>query len=738
MLKKILAAFAFCLLVHPAYAQLSLNPDQEKKVKATLIAENDGVKAGDIFWVAMRQEITPGWHTYWKNPGDTGLATSISWDLPQGFTAGELQFPTPHRQPTGELVNFGYTDSVMLLSQITAPGDLKTGETLHIKAKGSWLVCADICIPETEEFDLALKVANKPVTGPWASAFIAARAKLPMTNSSRQAARVTAEEIEITLDPLPLNADELPEEALFFPDDGLLIQHNAVQKLALNGRALTLTIPRNKSRTTPVTEVSGDLMLRNAMGEKSFRFTAKVEIPPVLAPAQTTVIPPVSQKLDDHTPEWHQRMQDGLKKKSEYPPQTKDGFFSAIFAAFLGGILLNLMPCVFPVLSLKALGLVKKAHDEKRRAVIMGGVAYLAGVLATFTLLGAVLITLKNAGAQIGWGVQLQSPAFVAAIALVLFAIAYSLSGAVTFGTRLMGVGNALTQKSSLAGSFFTGALAVVVATPCTAPFMGGAIFYALTQRPGVTLAVLWVLGFGLALPYLLLTIFPEILLKYLPRPGVWMEHFKEFLAFPMLAAAIWLTWVLAQQSGATGVLYVLLSMLSLGFGAWLWGTTQNRPVSWWQYSKIILALVAMVAAVALVIAQPKNVPQQNTSVETGAVFEAYTPEKLAQYRAEKRPVFVNMTAAWCITCLANEKAALETRGVETFFHDNKIAFLKGDWTNYDDRITSYLKEFGRSGVPIYVFYPADQSNKPVILPQILTPDVVINAIKPLIGETNE
>lgn len=700
--------FAFLAIAGSAHAQLSLgNKEEPPKVKAQLIAENDGIAPGKPFWVAVRQEITPHWHTYWKNPGDTGLASEVKWELPQGFSAGELVFPTPARHKMSGMVNFGYEESVMLLTEITPPSDAKIGDTIHLKAKASWLVCNEVCIPEKSELTLDLPVMEKPVGGPWASAFKAVRETLPRDHSSVQTVAVVGDTLEITLNPLPLAADEMPEEAFFFPHDGLLIQHNQDQKMELNGRQIKLVIPRNVARTDAIEKVTGDVWLRTMTGAKSYKFDAAIQKKTEAAPVAAATAPTETQ--------------------------SGGSLLLAMLSALLGGVLLNLMPCVFPVLSLKALGLVQKSHEKKHGKIIAGGMAYLAGVLATFTLLGVVLITLKSAGSHIGWGVQLQSPVFVAALALLLFFIGYTLTGAVNLGTSLMGVGHSLTQKSSIAGSFFTGALAVVVATPCTAPFMGGAIFFALTQSWMVTLLVLWALGLGLALPYVLLTLFPQVLLKYLPKPGVWMEHFKQFLAFPMLGAAIWLVWVLGQQTGATGVLYALNSMLMLAFAFWLWGTTQNRPNSAWQYTKIILALVTLMASLWFVLMQPKAAviaPAQEA--KEGAYYESYTPEKLQAARAAGKPVFVNMTAAWCITCLANEKAALDIETTKKFFKDNGILFLKGDWTNYDDSITQYLKSFGRSGVPIYVFYPADQTKAPVVLPQLLTPGIVINAISPL------
>jgi thiol:disulfide interchange protein/DsbC/DsbD-like thiol-disulfide interchange protein len=713
MLRRLVIAVAFFFSLNPASAQLSLDPDAGPKVKAQVIAENDGIAPGKAFWVALRQEITPGWHTYWSNPGDTGLATQIDWQLPQGFDVSELKFPTPHRQPTGELMNFGYENEVLVLAEITPPAMLSVDSDVEIKGKASWLVCQEVCIPESASFLLTLPVTPEPAPGPWASAFTATRAKLPKANPSMQNAVVNDETIILTIDPLPLGADEIPDEAYFFPHDALLIKHSAPQKLDLAGRKAMLTLSREKSRQEPITHITGDIWFRSAMGETSYEFKADIAPPPAPAPVVAPTASPVVQPA--------------------LPTQSGDemvGLLSAIVFAFLGGLILNLMPCVFPILSLKALGLVHKAHTEDRDHIVMGGLVYTLGVMASFAVLGIALVTLKAAGHNIGWGAQLQSPKFVAAMALLLFFIGYWLSGAITLGSSWMGIGNTLANKKGHLGSFFTGMLAVIVATPCTAPFMGGAVFYALTQHWSVTLAVMFAMGLGLAFPYLLLTLVPGAL-RFMPRPGIWMEHFKQFLAFPMFAAALWLTWVVAQQTGPNGVLFVMTAMLSLAFGFWLWGTTQNRPATLWQYFKKLLAVIAIVLTL-LALVQFRNAPMVAPGAPAEqAAYEPYSKERLSALRSEGRPVFVNMTAAWCITCLANEKAALSTDAVRGFFQEHDVTYLKGDWTNYDDAITEYLKGFGRSGVPIYVFYPADQSQAPVVLPQLLTPDTVLSHLQP-------
>lgn len=702
--------FAFLLILMPFFAAAQELPEGPL-VTVQLIAEKDAITPGAPFTVALRQEITPGWHTYWSNPGDTGLATTVTWQLPEGFTASDLQFPTPHRQPTGGLVNYGYENSVMIFTTITPPANVTVGQEVTLQGKASWLVCKESCIPESASFLLTLPVKEQANPSAWDSAFTAARAQLPKTHTSTQNLVQQGDMLVVTLDPLPLAADQMPEEAYFFPHESQLIEHNAEQKLTLDGRKLTLTIPCDKTRTKPIDKVTGDVWLRTMTGEQSFVFDTTLQTTPPPVAAQITA-PSTTEPL-----------------KGEAESMS---LLTALISAFFGGILLNLMPCVFPVLSLKALGLVKKAHHERRHQVIIGGIAYTCGVLASFALLATTLIALKATGQHIGWGIQLQSPVFVAAMAVLLFTIGYMLSGAVTLGAGLIGIGSAWANKHGLAGSFFTGALAVIVATPCTAPFMGGAIFYGLTQSPVITFLVLSALGLGLALPYLLLTLFPRAL-KFLPRPGIWMEHFKQFLAFPMLAASIWMIWVLAQQTGANGVGLALCSILSLAFGFWLFNTTHHRPKSGWQTFKKLLSLLMIVLAVCFIIQQPR--PRDNLSVMSNdRNYEPWSAEKLAELRAAGKPVFVNMTAAWCISCLANDKATLSTSTIRNFFTQNKITYLKGDWTNYDDAITQYLKEFGRSGVPIYVFYPADRTKPAIVLPQVLTSSIVIDTITPALG----
>jgi thiol:disulfide interchange protein DsbD len=407
------------------------------------------------------------------------------------------------------------------------------------------------------------------------------------------------------------------------------------------------------------------------------------------------------------------------------------GLIAAILLALAGGIILNLMPCVFPVLSIKALALIRHGVHADRNTR-MQGLAYTAGIILSFLVLAALLLALRAGGAQIGWGFQFQTPGFVLAVAWLMFAIGLSLSGVFTLGNSVAGLGEALTEKPGYRGSFFTGVLAAIVATPCTAPFMGAAIAFALSQPASHLILVFTGLGLGLALPYLLLSNWP-LLQRCLPRPGLWMERLKQLFAFPMYATALWLSWVLVQQAGADALLIALGGMLVIAFAAWLFDSTRSSPTNRRRAATLIavalLAGISIAGYLQLQAAAPAATANSK-HVAAGENWEAYSEEKLQTLRAEGKPVFLNFTAAWCITCLANERVALSKDNVIAAFREQGVTYLKGDWTNQDAAITKKLAEFGRNGVPLYVFYPAGKDTQPVLLPQILTPDIVIDHIR--------
>lgn len=705
-LALLLAAF-LCLSV-PAFAQNQLG---EPKVRAQLIAEQESIQPGKPFWVALRMEITPDWHVYWRNPGDSGMATRLSWDIPAGYQAGSIVWPTPSRIAIPPLLNYGYSNQVLLLIPITPPAQ-PTEPKVTLKAKADWLVCHEVCIPESADVSITLPVAEqKPMASAWSNAFTFTRKQVPHLFKGELKAEIKdAQHFDLTLRNLPLSGMDIPVEAYFYSGDPMLVQHAGPQTLSQNDRDITITVPfneTNKDRTKPI---EGDVWVRTTQGDYSFAVTTSFPQPKPASPVATATSSASAP----------------IAEKTTMGP----GWLGALGLAFLGGLLLNLMPCVFPVLSIKALALLDKSHKDDKRSVRIGGLVYGAGVLSTFMALGIALLILQATGLTVGWGMQLQSPVFVTVMIIVLFLIGYSLIGAVTFGTRLMGVGQSLTHKSGHVGVFFTGALAVVVATPCTAPFMGGALFFAFTQSWYVSLTVLLALGIGLALPYMLLCFYPQAL-KILPKPGIWMEHVKQFFAFPMFAAAVWLVWVLAQQSGADGVLRALIAILSIAFALWVWNSVRHdTKQNLWHYTKIIITFIMLFYALALVIDQrTSEAPMTTTSTgaPTDMAIQAYSADTLAKLREEGRPVFVNMTAAWCITCLANEKNALSNPRVKEFFKKNNITYLKGDWTNQDPALSEFLAQHQRNGVPLYVFYPA--GGPPKILPQLLTPQKVIDAL---------
>lgn len=657
------------------------------KVRAELVAEHTAVIPGETLNIGVLQHIAKGWHTYWRNPGDSGLATEIKWELPTGASVSEILWPTPQRQQYGDLMNYGYSDQVLLPVKIKLPDDIRQGDTITVKARADWLACADICIPEGADLTLTLPVDNINDFSKHGPLFKQARITQPNEFVGAQSARSTSDTIELKLKGKWKDFTD----AEFFPHDSLIIQNQTPQKSAVNGDTLTISLTRDETTIEVPEKISGDVRIISRSGTQSYMFEAPIERS-TLQPAEITNI------------------------------------WLALLFAFLGGIILNLMPCVFPILSMKALALMHKSGAE-REHIVTGGWVYTAGVLASFWTLGAVLLMLRAAGAEIGWGIQLQSPQFVGGLVLLLFVIGLLLGGLTDFGQSFANVGDSLAHRRGHWGTFFTGALAVIVATPCTAPFMGGAIFYAFTQQWWVTLIIMSALGLGLALPYLILTLWPPAL-KYMPRPGLWMKQFKEFLAFPMFAAAIWLLWVLAQQTDAMGVLLMLFALWAFSLALWVW--QQSETTRTWKLFLRSIVLIWVLLGI-LAITKIETVKQAEKIDENHINF---TTEKLDELRAADRPVFVNMTAAWCITCLANEKIALNTQAVRDYFATQNVAYLKGDWTNRDPDITTYLQSFGRSGVPLYIYYPPGDAC-PVVLPQLLTPDIVIKKLSqpPKTGE---
>jgi thiol:disulfide interchange protein/DsbC/DsbD-like thiol-disulfide interchange protein len=698
------ALAVFCLSLS-AGARAQADRATTEHVSAQLIASVDAVHSGEKILVGVRQRIVPQWHTYWLNPGDTGFRTRIEWTLPQGASAGEIQWPVPSRFTLGAITNYGYEKEVTLLSPVVVPENVKAGDSFPIKAKVSWLVCKDVCIPQHVELALTLPVIRNGQSAAANPEIKKARYALPAASPWPVHANLVKSGLSLRIESTELQS--IDKSAIwFYANQPGNVAPGAKQKLRADRDAVILDLKAGDVAATAGERLSGVLAVTEKTQDGNIDRGYLID---------TVLNPATNNDVGSNVP------------LAESEPDL--GFMSALVLALMGGIILNLMPCVFPVLSIKALSLLDHAHQTRRQARLHG-LTYTLGVLASFALLGGILIVLKAGGAQIGWGFQFQSPSFVLIAAYLMFAVGLSLSGVFSVGASVAGVGSSLAERSGYSGSFFTGVLATIVATPCTAPFMGGALGYALTQPPFELMAVFISLGLGLALPYLLLSNWP-LLQRWLPRPGLWMERVKQLLAFPMYGAAAWLVWVLAQQAGINAIAIALGSMVMIAFAAWLFETTRlAKPMI--RRSSVVLSSLTVIAVLLAGYAavNASSADRMGTSISAEDVAEPYSIERLHALRADGKSVFVNFTAAWCITCLVNEKAVLSQRSVLDAFHQSGVTYLKGDWTNQDTQITKQLAEFGRSGVPLYVFYPNGMESEPIVLPQILTPSILMEALK--------
>ena len=692
-MKSLLAALALLVAtpaLAPAFAQ---GIDEAPKVHARLVAEDLSVPPGGTITVALEENIRDGWHTYWINPGDAGAPTEIKWTLPQDWSAGAIEWPTPKRLPVGPLMDYGYEGKLWLLQKLTVPADAKLGDTVTLKAAVDWLVCKDICVPEDTTLTLPLKIGPATPDPSVSKDFAAARNLLPVASPWKLNFA-----LKKTLDvyvAAPALAAAHPVEVSFFPDKPGIVKGSAAQTMGFSKDGLVLRLqPGDKA--TANGSLTGVLVLKSSDGSiQALNVNAPAgAVPQVFGGGQIGGV-----------------------------AQAGIGVLLAMLFAFIGGLILNVMPCVLPILAMKALALAGHSGRDHQEAA-KEGFSYSAGAVLSFLLFGLVIVLLRQGGAAVGWGFQLQEPIAVAGFALLIFAVGLNLSGVFEVGS--ITIGDSLAQRSGALGAFFTGVLAVAVAAPCTAPFMAAALGFALTQSVASAMLIFFALGLGFALPFLILGIWPKAL-SFLPKPGTWMLRLKQFLAFPMYGAAAWLVWVLAQETGANGVAVILASFVALALAAWLWTSTRDLEVTGRATGTIAAALVFLGGVYG--ISMLHSVGAQPQTATASANAEPFTPERLASLRAGGKPVFVDATAAWCITCLVNEQAVLSRADVQAAFNDHHVAYLVADWTNRNDTITKLLSENGRSGVPLYLYY-APGSDKPVILPQILTESGVLDAIK--------
>jgi thiol:disulfide interchange protein DsbD len=683
-LRQLTFAILFaCGALTPAAAQI----DSAPKVHARLIAEESAVVPGQTVTVALEQDIRPGWHTYWRNPGEAGEPTEIVWTLPSGWHAGPIAWPYPKELPVGPLMDYGYEGRPWLLVDVTVPKDAKPGTTATLRAAVDWLVCKEICVPENATLTLPLTISAAPAKPDpkLAEQFAAARALLPVASPWPVRFRLGQAFDLFVAAPRLGNAQAL--EAHFFPFTEGVVKGIAPQHWQISPQGLSLRLAPGK-HSSGLHALDGVLVLKSPG-----------------APAQALTISATPGPVPD------------------FASEAGISLPLAVLFALLGGVILNLMPCVLPILAMKALAIAGKSG----RTHEAGGesLAYGAGAVLSFALLGATVVALRVAGQAVGWGFQLQQPVTVAAFALLVFAVGLNLSG--VFEVPGLGAGEALARRGGHIGAFFTGVLAVTVAAPCTAPFMAAALGFALTQPVAVALLVFVALGVGFAAPFVAIGFSPA-LLRLLPKPGAWMSVFKQVLAFPMYATALWLAWVLSFQTAANGLIVLLGAALLLAFALWLIGTIQQsgRPAGGWLTWAVTAATIAALIALVPMVGVGGS---GSAHAEAAAIpSQSYSEARLQSLRGQKRGVFVDATAAWCVTCLVNEKVALDNSRVRSAFADRKIAFLIADWTNRDAEVTALLQAHARSGVPLYLYYAPGAADA-VVLPQILTADTVIGAL---------
>jgi len=674
------------------------------QVQAELVAHApEGLAAGKPVWLGLKLVHQPHWHTYWKNPGDSGLPTTLQWTMPAGVAAGDIQWPTPSRLPIGPLMNFGYEGTLLLPAPLTVPAGFK-GDTLDVKLRADWLVCKDVCIPEGGDF--ALQLPAQQATAGHAALFDAARAARPLPVPGAQAsAAVEGQQLVVTVSGLPTAWQG--RDLGFIPETGGVIQNAAKPQTTWQGGTWMARVPLDLQRSESPKVLPA--VLTSAGQAAGLRIEAAVTTAwPAAAPAPAAV--------------------PALGNAQVTAPVANIGLVVSWLLALAGGLLLNLMPCVFPVLSLKLLGFT--THADDRRGRLLGGLAYTAGVVLSFVALAAALLALRAGGEQLGWGFQLQQPAVVAVLAALFTLIGLNLAGVFEFGSVLPSSLAAARARHPVVDSALTGVLAVAVASPCTAPFMGAALGAAMTLPTVEALSVFAALGLGMALPYLLASAWPAVA-RLLPRPGAWMAHFKTVMAFPMFATVVWLVWVLGMQVGVDGVAALLGLLVTLAFGAWALGSPALGPKARAGFGGAAALLLAAALVWALPALRQDAAAQPAAGEAATHDWQAWSPERVAQAQAAGRPVFVDFTAAWCVTCQFNKRTTLATADVKQAFADKKVLLLRADWTRRDAAISAELSRLGRSGVPVYALYTPGAAG-PQLLSEILSVAEVRGALNAL------
>ena len=689
------------------------------------VGQTPDAAAGQPVWVGLQITHAPEWHTYWKNAGDSGMPTELQWTLPPGVMAGDIAWPLPKKIPIGHLANYGYEGTVLLPVPLIITPEYKPGvlaDALDVKLKATWLVCRKECIPQDGEF--ALKIPLRSSTALNGAAFDAALKSQPadVAGAHQVALKDDGKRLAVRVAGLPVDVRGQPLE-LFPESPGVVVTAATPAKPGepvgarswsqhWDGDVWTADVPVSPERADSPEKMTLVLVA----GERGWRAEAPVAgaWPALALPAGVSPALEAALKANANA---------GANAPPPAAPTAVPAttFVWALLGALIGGLVLNLMPCVFPVLAIKVLGFT--LHADDRRAHRTSGLAYTAGVVLSFLALGALMLALRAAGQQLGWGFQLQSPAVVAALTVLFTVIGLNLAGVFEFGSFLPSRLATLEARNPVANSFLTGMLAVAVASPCTAPFMGASLGLAVGLPAVQALLIFAAIGLGMALPYLAASWWPAVA-RLLPKPGAWMDTFKKFMAFPMFGTAVWLLWVLGQQTGIDGAGALLALLVVLALVLWALGLTGR--------TRIVLASFSIAAGALLASAIGPNVIKMAEAAtpvaETpGARWQPWSAERVQTALGAGQPVFVDFTAAWCVTCQYNKKTTLASAEVLSAMDAAKVQTFRADWTRRDAAITAELQKLGRSGVPVYVLQAPGQA--PVVFSEILSVTEVKDAL---------
>jgi thiol:disulfide interchange protein DsbD len=673
-------------------------------VRAELMAHApQGIDPGKTVWVGLQLTHQPEWHTYWKNSGDSGQPTTLTWTLPAGVSAGDIAWPLPKKIPIGNLANYGYDGTVLLAVPLTITPEFKASPLipdLEVKLQASWLVCRQECVPQDGEF--ALRLPLKSSTAVHAAAFDAAFLATPQAMKGQSSITIKGKMLELSVTGLPATWQSNTLD--FFPETPEVIETAARWTQIWQGATWTASVPISAQRQASPSTMPFVLASQSNGERMGFVTTAPVTGPWPAQAADSGQATAVSTPAATPVPS---------------PAPVSVGFWAAMLGALVGGLILNLMPCVFPVLAIKVVGFTRHADDQRNHRI--SGLAYSAGVVLSFLALGALMLALRGAGEQLGWGFQLQSPAVVAALATLFAVMGLNLAGLFEFGQFVPNGLATLEAKNPAVNAFLSGILAVVIASPCTAPFMGASLGLALGLPALQALLIFAAIGVGMALPYLGASWSPA-LAKKLPRPGAWMDTFRQAMAFPMFATVVWLVWVLGQQTGIDGAGALLALLLGMSFVIWSLGLHGRK--------RQIIAIFSIATFAVLTASIGNNIikPLESTSSTASAErWQAWSPGKVEALLASGTPVFVDFTAAWCVTCQYNKKTTLANLEVLADFDAKKVTLLRADWTRRDPVITAALAQLGRNGVPVYVLYKTGHA--PVVFSEILSTSEVRSAL---------